>query len=1065
MDNTDTTVGTSDAQNTDNDAAKPVQSMDTTAPTENGNNISADVKAPIVGSPSPSAPEGTATSGGNIPLQPVQAQAAPQVTQPVVTANTPSAPGQVQDNTPTHPGVQKANLLRDIAWGLSGGQRYDYSVNSDGKTVKTERPISGGRLALAAALSVISKGLTGASFNGAPPGEAAKFFDKQKQEKQQQDQQAQAKAQQDFQNQETVKLRQAQNMEVNSRTMLNIAQSEKLGLEAIQEQATISAGSIQEQKDNGNVAEGGEHITEDQFRDGQKSGKFQFSDMQGGVDGVAYKNGKAVPTFTIVHDPSAPAKLTQEKWDALSQVFPKTFKPGSKVGDNTTMSYSQLNGFEQKLGVVKNMQAEHDAITGMLSSSSDPNIKTLADGMKPIESLLKDPESNPELMDGLLHAQRYLSGHSPSDIYEQLQTMKHPQTAVQLSPQQLALAKNQYNQAVKSGYTDSFGQWQQDNKIGTKPNPDAKYADTVANAFGGWEALGKVHEASPAIQSQKDEYNQYYNAVAPKDQTTTNIIPVTGPNPTKLANVLDSAAQTNGVDPGVFRALAKVESNFSPEVEGITPKTGQKSGAQGLLQLTHGTQKELGMAGDDWKDPFKNANGGAKYLAGLLAKPDINGDYDKAIAAYHDGYGAFQKAGGDISKMSAEAQQEVKDVSKLTTLKTNAEGTPTGNPADRSGLSTDQWDFIAQHGGLGVFTGKTSEGISPIQKFANDHPGKLDDSMIAGVTATLNRADPDGNGLTKYRNTQAQEASTGLADAKQAGHDKQIVSKNSALVNDLASGKNIDITKLASMRSGDREALFNAVRDLNPSFNPDSVTRTIKVVNDFSDSNSKSSPAFAVKGFNTSFQHTANAIQTMQELQKEHPEAMKNFFGAASLQQLNKFFGNDPKWNYYLTERNAAVEDWQNALKNQGTPTQQEVERADEITSPKSPAVNQISSLRAMANTAAVRVVPLNEQYRQATGVNFPNMIEPNTVDAIKRIGDSNVNRYLADMESGGTVINGPKGIGDKGQRVGDLLQPQKQPTIADVPKGGTPYYKKGPDGKPTNQLLGYMYNNQWKAF
>ena len=561
------------------------------------------------------APPESANVTATMPPGPMAATVAPTATQPISasavtkpmdTMAAQPAPGQVQDNTPNHPAIQKANLLRDIAWGLSGGQRYDYSVDQSGNTIKTERPVSGGRLALAAALSVIGKGLTGASFNQAKPGAAAEFFNKEEQQKKLQDQAARQQAQQQFANQETVKLRQAQNAEVNSRTMLNIMQAQKLGLEAINDQMVLSTDSYNEQKEAGNIADGGDGITDAQFRQGLKDNKFDMMAQEGGVKGVAYENGKPVPTYFIVNDPNRPAQLTQDKWDQLSQYFPSTFKPGSKVGDNTTISFAQMNKYTQEMGVVQNMQHEQDQISGFLRNSDDPTVQKMADNLAPLKSLLKDPESNPQLMEAMLHSQRYISGHDPGSLYEQLKTMAHPYQVSPPTGAQLAQLRKQYAFDKQSGATTgTFAEYLQTAGTSQKANPDAPFAEAVANAFGGWEALGRLHEESPEIKGSKQDYNASYNALNPSEKTT-NIIPITGPQAAVITPIIDRAATSNGLDVGVFRALGKVESNFNPQAEGITPGTGQKSGAQGLYQLVHATQKEMGLSGDDWKDPVKN---------------------------------------------------------------------------------------------------------------------------------------------------------------------------------------------------------------------------------------------------------------------------------------------------------------------------------------------------------------------------------------------------------------------------------------------------------------------------
>jgi len=89
--------------------------------------------------------------------------------------------------------------------------------------------------------------------------------------------------------------------------------------------------------------------------------------------------------------------------------------------------------------------------------------------------------------------------------------------------------------------------------------------------------------------------------------------------------------QENQIDWKLVAALIRVESNFNPRA--VSPK-----GAQGLMQLMPGTQKDLGV-----QDPFspeENIRGGVAYLKWLL--DTFQGDLELTLAAYNAGVNRVQ---------------------------------------------------------------------------------------------------------------------------------------------------------------------------------------------------------------------------------------------------------------------------------------------------------------------------------------------------------------------------------------------------------------------------------------
>lgn len=115
----------------------------------------------------------------------------------------------------------------------------------------------------------------------------------------------------------------------------------------------------------------------------------------------------------------------------------------------------------------------------------------------------------------------------------------------------------------------------------------------------------------------------------------------------------EEAAKTYNIPAALLIAMAKVESDFNPNVV-------SGAGAIGIMQLMPATAASLGVS--DPYDPYQNIMGGAKYIAQNIEqfKSHSNG-LELAIAAYNAGPNAVIKYGYQIPPY-AETQAYVKKV-------------------------------------------------------------------------------------------------------------------------------------------------------------------------------------------------------------------------------------------------------------------------------------------------------------------------------------------------------------------------------------------------------------------
>ena len=100
-----------------------------------------------------------------------------------------------------------------------------------------------------------------------------------------------------------------------------------------------------------------------------------------------------------------------------------------------------------------------------------------------------------------------------------------------------------------------------------------------------------------------------------------------------FADIVDVAAERHGVDPDLVHAVIAVESAYRATAQ-------SPAGAQGLMQLMPGTQRDLGVA--DAFAPRQNVDAGVAYLRRLT---DEFGTV-LALAACNAGPGAVRRYDG-----------------------------------------------------------------------------------------------------------------------------------------------------------------------------------------------------------------------------------------------------------------------------------------------------------------------------------------------------------------------------------------------------------------------------------
>jgi hypothetical protein len=379
-------------------------------------------------------------------------------------------PGQDQVSNATAPvteqphadnaSVQRAGVIHSIAQALAGGPRYAESIDDSGNRIYTRVKMSRKDIGLAIALEALTGSLAGlAGGRGKGMGAAGMAgMNATMQQAQQARQLRDQKAQQDFQNRSRALVDKANLADLNARIGLNVAESEKIGVDMIDKQVENNRASGVLDVDPINLENSGQPLTQAEILDGMKSGKFNISSHIGAMAGrvpVTGPDGRTrwEATFLLFKNPNARINISQEQFDRYASANVPGFPAGSNVSNG---------GLELKLSQVQ--RANEILAAHTLADSRLDDMRTVLNGTPLADKIpTKVDFSKPGVETAMTRFQKYVS-HSDQHGMDVLQSIE---------------AMNADRRDPRTGQM--------------APNADAKYADIVAAAMGGWPVLEATH--------------------------------------------------------------------------------------------------------------------------------------------------------------------------------------------------------------------------------------------------------------------------------------------------------------------------------------------------------------------------------------------------------------------------------------------------------------------------------------------------------------------------------------------------------------------------------------------
>jgi hypothetical protein len=371
-----------------------------------------------------------------------------------------------------HPAVKQAGLMSTIARTLAGSPVITKIDPNTGVTTRTPAPLTGRQIAMAIALQALGGAAAGAAAKPGPGvlGRAAGAgFGQGEGEVQQRNAQQEQRAQQDVQNEQQAYARKATLAHLNAETGQLSAMAHNLNADALQKiiDANRASGVILDSDDP--MLESRDPLPESTILQRMQDGTINVTSHLGSLVGITQVRGEdgamhVEGLYQVVKDPTSKVDVDPNEWNYWRQQGVRGI-PQKNPDSAIQIPYYMKAGFSNQAASHALAQQRLDDLrtnlVGTPNASSVPaSIDWSAPGVDTAFSAYK----------------RYVShnAENSADPYLALQQM---------------------------------GSDRRDPKTGVlQPNPDSKYVNTIAQAYGGWNTLLANHNEIEANKKMQADY-------------------------------------------------------------------------------------------------------------------------------------------------------------------------------------------------------------------------------------------------------------------------------------------------------------------------------------------------------------------------------------------------------------------------------------------------------------------------------------------------------------------------------------------------------------------------------
>jgi hypothetical protein len=241
---------------------------------------------------------------------------------------------------------------------------------------------------------------------------------------------------------------------------------------------------------------------------------------------------------------------------------------------------------------------------------------------------------------------------------------------------------------------------------------------------------------------------------------------------------------------------------------------------------------------------------------------------------------------------------------------------------------------------------------------------------------------------TKARLKETQARTQGvLLDNKNKSDAKGLMKNFEGEIVDGMLDGTIDITKDASLRNGDRLRYIGLAKQRDPNFNQQ--TYGLRLAMQKSLATGKMGDQ--VQSFNTFIGHAGEVSEQINNLRNTSLSLANTAINA-----LKKQTGN-PAVVSYLSAQEAARKEFETFLNNNHALHESDKEEGQKILNENQSPAQQQAAIKSFMQLALVRMEALNQRYKTVIGKDVPNLIEPDSADALTRLGfGDKVGKYSA---------------------------------------------------------------------